>query len=245
MVTKINKNRLPQHVAVIMDGNGRWAKKRGKTRTYGHASGAGTVKKIVETAALLGIRYLTLYTFSRENWKRPRKEVNTLMRLIITNIRREIHNFRENGIRLLVIGDLQGLPPDVSKELLQGIKRTENNRNLVLILAINYSGRHEIVEAARQIITNAQRKEISIDQVDESLFSSHLYTHHIPDPELVIRTGGENRVSNFLLWQIAYSDLLFVYKNWPDFDQDDFLEAIAHYQIRTQNRVESITNRES
>jgi undecaprenyl diphosphate synthase len=224
--------RLPGHVAIIMDGNGRWAKKKGKPRTYGHIKGVETVRKIVETAVRLGVKYLTLYVFSKENWNRPKREVNALMRLIVKNVKRESRNFKENGIRLLVIGNLKGLPSAVFKELHQEIKRTEKNRKLTLVLAINYSSRQEIVNAARQIAIKVQGKEISADGICEALFSSYLSTHQIPDPELVIRTSGENRISNFLLWQIAYSELMFVDKNWPEFTPGDFCEAITNYQNR-------------
>jgi undecaprenyl diphosphate synthase len=228
----IENDRLPGHVAIIMDGNGRWAKKQGKPRTYGHIKGVDTVRKIVAAAARMGIKYLTLYVFSKENWNRPEREVNALMRLIIKNVKRESRNFKENGIRLLVIGNVEGLPSAVFKELHQEIKRTEKNNKLTLVLAINYSSRQEIVNAARQIAIKVQRKEISADSICEALFSSYLSTHQIPDPELVIRTSGENRISNFLLWQIAYSELMFVEKTWPEFTPGDFNDAIASYQSR-------------
>jgi undecaprenyl diphosphate synthase len=228
----IDTARLPGHVAIIMDGNGRWAKKKGKPRTYGHIKGVETVRKIVETAARLGVKYLTLYVFSKENWKRPEREVNALMKLIIKNVRRETQNFKENGIRLLVIGDLNCLPPVVSEELQKEITKTAANKKMTLVLAINYSGRQEIINAAREISLKVQKKEISANSIDEHLFSSHLSTHQLPDPELLIRTSGESRISNFLLWQIAYSELLFVDKNWPEFTGEDFYEAIANYQIR-------------
>lgn len=232
MNTKIDTDALPRHVAIIMDGNGRWAAQRGKPRTYGHIKGVDTVRKIVEAAAGLGIKYLTLYVFSSENWKRPETEVKALMNLIIKNIRKETQRFKKNGIRLLVIGDLAGLPAEVAKELQKEIRQTANNKKLTLVLAINYSGRQEIVNAAREIAVKVQKKEISADGISESLFSSYLSTRQIPDPELVIRTSGENRISNFLLWQIAYSDLMFVGKHWPDFGEDDFYQAITTYQDR-------------
>ena len=233
--TKIDSDALPQHVAVIMDGNGRWAAQRGKPRTFGHIKGVDTVRKIVEAATRLGIKYLTLYVFSKENWNRPQKEVNALMTLIIKNVRRETQNFKQNGIRLLIIGDLDRLPPVVSKELKKEIAKTADNKKLTLVLAINYSGRQEIVNAVREIAIKVEKKEISADGISESLFSSYLSTRQIPDPELVIRTSGESRISNFLLWQIAYSDLMFVDKNWPDFTGDDFHEAIVNYRNRKQN----------
>jgi undecaprenyl diphosphate synthase len=229
---KFVNNGFPKHVAIIMDGNGRWAKKRGKPRTYGHIKGVDTVRKIVETALRLNIKYLSLYVFSRDNWTRPENEVNTLMKLIVKNIRKETKKFKENGIRLLVIGNLEGLPSAVSRELYLEIQRTTNNKKMTLILAINYSGRHEIVNAARKIALKVQNKEISIEGINEKLFSSYLSTHRIPDPDLVIRTSGENRISNFLLWQIANSDLLFVDKNWPEFTSEDFYKIIADYQYR-------------
>ena len=234
METKININKLPQHVAIIMDGNGRWAKKRGKPRTYGHIKGVDTVRKIVEAATRLGIKYLTLYVFSRENWNRSENEVKALMKLIIKNIRKETKNFKENGIRLLVIGSLGSLPSAVAKELKKEIQKTVDNKKLTLVLAINYSSRQEIVNAVREITIKVQQKEISADSISEALFSSYLNTHQIPDPELLIRTSGEIRISNFLLWQIAYSDLMFVEKNWPDFTKDDLYQAIASYQHRIQ-----------
>jgi undecaprenyl diphosphate synthase len=231
---------LPGHVAIIMDGNGRWAKKQGKPRTYGHIKGVDTVRKIVAAATRMGIKYLTLYVFSKENWNRPEKEVNALMRLIIKNVKRESRNFKENGIRLLVIGNLEGLPVSVYKELQREIKRTEKNNKLTLVLAINYSSRQEIVSAVRQIALKVERREISVNGICEALFSSHLSTRQIPDPELVIRTSGENRISNFLLWQIAYSELMFVDKAWPEFTTDDFNEAITNYQNRKNNKNEII-----
>jgi undecaprenyl diphosphate synthase len=239
---KLNRNNLPGHVAIIMDGNGRWAQKKGKPRTYGHIKGVDSVRRIVEAAVRGGIKYLTLYVFSRENWKRPETEVKTLMQLIIKNIRRETKNFKKNGIRLLVIGNFKSLPPRVHNELQKEIKKTADNKTMTLILAINYSGRQEIVNAAREIATKVKEKEISPDNINDSLFSSYLNTHQVPDPDLVIRTSGENRISNFLLWQIAYSELLFVKKNWPEFTEEDFYGAIANYQQRKSTSIHKRMN---
>lgn len=232
---QIDIDRLPEHIAIIMDGNGRWAKGKGKPRTYGHIKGVDTVRRVVEASVRLGIKYLTLYVFSKENWQRPEQEVKTLMQLIIKNIRRETQNFAKNGIRLLVIGNLKNLPAPVARELQKEIKKTANNKKMTLALAINYSGRQDIVRAVREIALKVKEKKIPVNSIDESLFSSYLCTSYIPDPELVIRTSGETRISNFLLWEIAYSEFLFIEKNWPEFEQADLLEAIALFQSRKPN----------
>lgn len=235
VLAQIVPGRIPEHVAIIMDGNGRWAAGKGKPRTHGHIKGVDAVRQVVAASARLGIKYLTLYVFSQENWQRPEQEIDTLMRLIVKNIKKETQNFKQNGIRLLVIGNLERLPLPVAQELEKEIKRTAANKKMTLVLAIGYSGRREIVKAAREIAFNVKEKKIPIEHIDELLFSSYLCTRDIPDPELVIRTSGESRISNFLLWEIAYSEFLFIDKNWPDFGQEDLYNAIADLQAHKSN----------
>ena len=229
-IEQIDKTRIPQHVAIIMDGNGRWAKQRGEKRTYGHRAGAETVQKITEDAARLGIKYLTLYTFSTENWNRPQDEIAALMNLLLESIEEE--TLMKNNIRFNVIGDFKKLPVEVQKSLTSCIKRTSKNSGMYMVLALSYSSRWEITEAVRQIATLIKAGEMSPEQITDECISSHLDTKFMPDPDLLIRTGGEIRLSNYLLWQCAYSELYFCDTFWPDFDKEELYKAIWEYQQR-------------
>lgn len=229
---KIQADKLPLHVAVIMDGNGRWAKKKGNQRIFGHKNGVIAVRETVEAAAELGIKYLTLYAFSTENWSRPKYEVDALMSLLISTLDAELDTLMKNNVRLSAIGDIDNLPQKVSKELKSTIKKTENNTGLTLLLALNYSGRWEIVDAVKKISEQFLTKEITINDINESLICRYLQTAKIPDPELMIRTSGEFRISNFLLWQLAYAEFHFTETLWPDFRKNDFHKAIVDFQSR-------------
>ena len=230
--SRINQSKLPKHVAVIMDGNGRWAKQRGKLRTFGHNKGVKAVRETVETAAEIGIEYLTLYAFSTENWNRPKFEINALMTLLVKTISKETKTLTENNIRLNAIGDLESLPASCLKELNEAIEKTKDNTRMTLTLALSYSSKWEITEAIKAIAKNVKSGELDADAIDESTINQHLCTLGIPDPELLIRTSGEHRISNFLLWQIAYAELYFTDKLWPDFERADFETAIIDYQGR-------------
>ena len=227
---EIDLNRIPQHVAIIMDGNGRWAKQRGHERSYGHQAGAETVHVIAEEAAKLGVRYLTLYTFSTENWNRPSDEVAALMGLLFDSIEEE--TFMKNNISFRVIGDIEKLPANVQQRLNTCVAHTSHNTGMCLVLALSYSSRWEITEAARQIADLVQKGELKPEQIDSELISRHLTTHFMPDPDLLIRTGGEIRLSNYLLWQSAYSELYFCDTYWPDFREEELCRAICDYQKR-------------
>jgi len=229
---KIDLSKLPQHVAIIMDGNGRWAKEQGKLRIFGHHNGVLSVRDVVEGAAELGVQYLTLYTFSSENWNRPKLEVMAIMELMVSTIHKEIDRLLKNNVCLKAIGDLDMLPEKCHDELAAAIDKTANNTGLVLTLALSYSSRHEIVQAAKNIAVKVQRGELNISDIDEEVFENNLYTHGMPNPELLIRTSGEYRLSNYLLWQIAYAELYFTPKLWPDFRKEDLYEAILDYQKR-------------
>ncbi|MBD3413851.1 MAG: isoprenyl transferase [Candidatus Aminicenantes bacterium] len=229
LVNKIDFSRLPQHVAVIMDGNGRWAKKRNKPRVEGHKAGSKAVQEVVETCSRMGIKYLTLYAFSKENWKRPKKEVRTLWELLFNYLRKESNVLMENKFRLNVIGDIEQIPKKARKELTKVIHQTREYDRFTINLALNYSGRSEIVDAVKKIM---DEERIHKNNVDEDLFSRYLYTSGIPDPDLLIRTSGELRISNFLLWQIAYSEIWVTPVFWPDFSREHMLEAIVDYQER-------------
>lgn len=215
-----------------MDGNGRWAKLQGKPRVFGHKHGVTAVREVTEAAAELGIKYLTLYAFSTENWSRPSIEVNALMSLLVETVRKELATLNKNNIRLMAIGDLSKLPDKTRESLYEGIENTRNNTRMTLVLALNYSARWEIVEAAKKIADASIRKEIDPNVLEAQDFSNYLSTRDIPDPELLIRTSGEQRISNFLLWQIAYSELFFTPVLWPDFRKEHFLAAITDYQSR-------------
>lgn len=227
---EIDLNRIPQHVAIIMDGNGRWAKQRGHERSYGHQAGAETVHVIAEEAARLGVRYLTLYTFSTENWNRPSDEVAALMGLLFDSIEEE--TFMKNNISFRVIGDIGKLPANVQQRLNDCVAHTSRNTGMCLVLALSYSSRWEITEAARQIAGMVQKGELRPEQIDSEFISRHLTTHFMPDPDLLIRTGGELRLSNYMLWQCAYSELYFCDTYWPDFREEELRKAIRDYQKR-------------
>lgn len=227
---KIDINRLPKHIAIIMDGNGRWAKERNLPRTEGHRAGVKTVRNIVSAAVELGIKYLTLYTFSTENWKRPVQEVKALMQLLLESMDEDI--FMNNGVKLRIIGDMNRLPLPVQMSINRLVKKTENNTRAIVALAISYSARWEITEAAKRIATQVKNNTLSVDEITEDIVSSNLTTNFMPDPELLIRTGGEYRISNYLLWQISYSELFFTDAYWPDMDQEELCRAIYEYQQR-------------
>ena len=229
---RIDLSRLPKHVAVIMDGNGRWAKQRGKLRTFGHSKGVKAVRETVETAAEMGVEYLTLYAFSTENWKRPKLEINALMTLLVKTIHKETKTLTDNDIRLNAIGDLSSLPKSCYNELQEAIDTTKDNKRMTLTLALSYSSRWELTQAVKAIAKNVKDGKLNPDEIDETVINRHLCTLGIPDPELLIRTSGEERISNFLLWQIAYAELYFTEKLWPDFDRTDFEKAIIDYQGR-------------
>lgn len=229
---KIDLTRLPQHVAIIMDGNGRWARKHGKNRIFGHTNGIGAVRETSEGCAELGVKYLTLYAFSTENWSRPVTEVTALMTLLLKTIKAELKTLLKNDIRLKVIGDIAKLPAGVARELNEAMANTANNKRMDLILALNYSGKSEIVRAMKEIAVKVQKGEIAPDAITEDLVSNNLYTAGIPDPELLIRTSGEKRVSNFMLWQLAYAEYFFTDVFWPDFTREELYKAIIDFQNR-------------
>jgi len=229
---KIIAGKLPLHIAIIMDGNGRWAKKHGQDRIFGHHQGVESVRKISEAAAKLGIKYLTLYTFSTENWNRPVAEVDALMHLLVETIQNEVVTLNKNNIKLNAIGDLKSLPPKNLELLNDAIAQTSKNDRMTLTMAMSYSSRWEITEAARQISREIEAKRLNSDDITEEVFASYLNTKNIPDPELLIRTSGEMRISNYLLWQIAYSELFFTNKLWPEFGEEDLYDAIINYQNR-------------
>lgn len=228
----INKDNLPAHIAIIMDGNGRWAKQKGKLRVFGHEHGAKTVKEIVKACGSLGVRNLTLYTFSTENWNRPKLEVETLMRLLVSSLKKEVKTLLKNNIKLKAIGSIDNLPSLAQKELLEVIDKTKDNSGMTLTLALSYGSREELKNAVVQISTKVKNNIISPDSIDESIINNHLYTHDLPDVDLLIRTSGEHRISNFLLWQIAYAELYFTDTLWPDFTKEHLCEAIVNYQNR-------------
>ncbi|RLD88655.1 MAG: isoprenyl transferase [Bacteroidetes bacterium] len=229
---KIVNEKLPQHIAIIMDGNGRWAKKNGKERYEGHYQGVETVHKIVEASAELGVKFLTLYAFSTENWHRPKEEVDALMHLFVETIEQELPTLNKNGIRLRAIGDIASMPQQNIDNLNETMAKTEHNNKMDLVLALSYSGRWEIMDAVKKILKDQQTNPISAGEITEELFSSYLNTAGIPDPELLIRTSGELRISNYLLWQIAYTELYITPKLWPEFDKEDLYEAIVDFQNR-------------
>ncbi|MCF8248192.1 MAG: isoprenyl transferase [Saprospiraceae bacterium] len=230
--SKINLEKLPRHIAVIMDGNGRWAKEHGMPRVFGHRNGVKAVRETTEACTELGVEYLTLYAFSTENWKRPESEVNALMTLLVETIKKEIKTLNENGVRLQAIGDISRLPGKSHKTLLQAIEDTKGNTRMTLVLALNYSAKWEIVEAARKLAQAAKAGEIDPAELGEETFANALSTSGMPDPELLIRTSGENRISNFLLWQIAYAELYFTPTLWPDFRREHLYQAIIDFQHR-------------
>ncbi|MFZ4581435.1 MAG: isoprenyl transferase [Paludibacter sp.] len=229
---KIDKNRLPNHIAIIMDGNGRWAKERGYDRIFGHQNGVVSVREVTEAAAETGIGYLTLYAFSTENWGRPQEEVNALMELLIDTIEKETPTLNKNNVRLLAIGDLSRLPVNASKKLQSCIDQTSSNTGLSLVLALSYSSRWEIKDAICKIGAEMAKGNLKPEDITDELVAANLTTRNIPDPDLLIRTSGETRISNFLLWQIAYTELYFTPTHWPDFRKENFFEAICDFQKR-------------
>lgn len=228
--TKIDMNRIPRHIAIIMDGNGRWATERGKQRSYGHQAGVDTVRKITSECTRLGVKFLTLYTFSTENWSRPADEVAALMGLVLSSLEDEI--FMKNNVRFRVIGDMGRLPGPVRQKLQETMDHTRANDAMTMVVALSYSSKWEITKAVRDIAADVKDGKISVADIDEDMVSSRLQTNFMPDPELLIRTGGELRISNYLLWQIAYSELYFCDTYWPDFDEECLHKAIASYQNR-------------
>lgn len=225
-------NRLPRHVAVIMDGNGRWARRRSRERVFGHQQGARAVRRVIEAAAETGIEYLTLYAFSTENWNRPNDEVSALMDLMVESLNNETEKLIENQIALRVIGDLSRLSENVRSRLVETIKLTAPGQRLTLIVALSYSSRWEITQACREIAEAAVNNKIRTSEINEDTVAAYLTTSGVPEPELMIRTSGEKRISNFLLWQMAYTELYFTEKLWPDFGKEDFYKALAEYQKR-------------
>ena len=229
---RIDPEKLPAHVAIIMDGNGRWAKKQGFARTLGHERGVDSVRNTVEAASELGIGYLTLYAFSTENWNRPKYEIDALMRILVKSLHKEMKTLMKNNIRLEAIGDLVSLPAGSQKELMKSMQATSGNTGLTLVLALSYSSRWEIIEAIKSIINEVKDGKLEAENIDSDCFNRFLTTRNIPEPELLIRTSGEYRISNFLLWQIAYTELYFTPVLWPDFCKEDFYEAIIDFQHR-------------
>ena len=231
-INEVNKDNIPKHVAIIMDGNGRWATQKGKLRVFGHRNGVKAVQSTIEGAAKIGIQYITLYAFSTENWNRPKFEVNALMELLVDTIQKEINTLNKNKIRLKAIGDLNTLPKKAKEKLQKAINETSGNDHMTLILALSYSSKWEIINAVKEITNKVKSGEISTDEINENLIDNSLSTIGIPDPELMIRTSGEHRISNFLLWQLAYAELYFTPKLWPDFREQDLYEALLSFQKR-------------
>lgn len=229
---KIDKTRLPQHIAIIMDGNGRWAKGLGKLRVFGHKNGVTAVREVIEGAIEMGVKHLTLYAFSSENWNRPKLEVQALMELLINSLNKELPTFQKNGVRVKAIGSLENLPGNCQSTLENTIELTKNNTACVLTLALSYGSRTEIIETTKKLAAKVSSGEINIDAIDDNLFAENLQTAGTPDPDLMIRTSGEQRISNFLLWQLAYTELWFSPKLWPDFTREDLFEAIVDFQNR-------------
>ena len=230
--SQINLEKVPQHIAIIMDGNGRWAKQKGMPRVLGHRSGVKSVRDVTEAAARIGVKYLTLYAFSTENWNRPPSEVMALMSLLVETIKGEIRDLNKNGVRLTAIGDIEALPPATLKTLKEGIEQTKDNQRVTLVLALNYSAKWEILRASRVLAERVKAGELLPENISEAMFEQELSTHGIPDPELLIRTSGEARLSNFLLWQVAYAELYFTPVFWPDFGKEELFQAILSYQNR-------------
>lgn len=231
-LAQINANKVPSHVAVIMDGNGRWAKQKGKPRVFGHKNGVKAVRQTIDAAGNAGVKALTLFAFSTENWNRPKAEVKTLMTLLLTSLKKEASELDKNNIKLQVIGNLESIPASVLKGLNKVIELTKNNDALTLTIALSYGSREEIVNAVKNISKKIVNKELSLEEIDENILNNHLYTFTLPDVDLMIRTSGEKRISNFLLWQIAYAELHFTDVLWPDFSKDDFYNALLEYQNR-------------
>jgi undecaprenyl diphosphate synthase len=229
---QILKGKLPNHLAIIMDGNGRWAKNQGLLRVIGHENGTKAVREVVEASAEIGIKHLTLYAFSTENWNRPKIEVQTLMKLLVKSLKKEIKTLQDNNIKLLAIGNLNDLPKKAKEELLDVIKKTKTNNRMTLTLALSYGSREELINVVKELSNKVKNNIISIESIDESIINKHLYTQNLPDVDLLIRTSGEQRISNFLLWQIAYAELYFTNILWPDFKKQDLYDALINYQSR-------------
>ncbi|MFZ5966554.1 MAG: isoprenyl transferase [Bacillota bacterium] len=229
---QLDLNNIPKHIAVIMDGNGRWAKSKGLPRTAGHKAGVEALRDVIRTASDIGVAYLTLYAFSTENWKRPKEEVTALMQLLVTYLRLEIKELHSNNVKICTIGDISKLPDSAIREINDAVNLTKENTGLQVNIALNYGGRDEIIRAVKRMIQAVEDKTLTIDDVDESIFSQYLYTQGIPDPDLIIRPSGEYRISNFLLWQIAYSEFWFSDIYWPDFNGEHLIHAIHDYQNR-------------
>lgn len=229
---EIQQHIIPSHIAIIMDGNGRWAKQRGKLRVFGHENGTNSVKEVVEACTEIGVKNLTLYAFSTENWKRPKLEIQTLMKLLISSLKKEMKNLHKNNIKLNTIGDIKTLPTKVLSELSDVIELTKNNTRMTLTIALSYGSRDELINTVKEISIKVKNNIISADKIDESVINEHLYTRQLPDVDLLIRTSGEQRVSNFLLWQIAYAEFYFTEVLWPDFGKEDLYKSIKNYQQR-------------
>ncbi len=232
LLSQIDKDRIPNHIAIIMDGNGRWAKKRALPRVVGHEYGVKSVRTVAETAAKLGVKYLTLYTFSTENWNRPQLEVKAIMALLVRTIRKEVETLQKNNIRLRTIGDISALPKEAYKELQEAMELTKNNDRMDLVLALNYSARWDIIQTTKKIAEMVKQGTIDVTSINEELISNTLNTGMLPEPELLIRTSGEYRISNFMLWELAYGEFYFTDIYWPEFDQEAFYRAIVDYQKR-------------
>ncbi|MEY3236225.1 MAG: hypothetical protein RI883_326 [Bacteroidota bacterium] len=231
-LSKIDLTKTPKHVAIIMDGNGRWAQKQGHLRLYGHNFGVESIRETLKAAKELKIQYLTLYAFSTENWNRPKEEVDGLMDLLVKSLANEIKELSDTGVRLMTIGDIKGLPKACQDELQESIELTKNNKDINLVLALNYSARWEIIDAVKKISTDVLSSDLTIDEINSEVIGKNLSTKDIPDPELLIRTSGEHRISNFLLWQIAYTEFHFTEVLWPDFKRDDLYKAVLDFQSR-------------
>jgi undecaprenyl diphosphate synthase len=231
-IDDLKNGKLPKHLAIIMDGNGRWAKQKGRLRVFGHEHGVKAVRDVAVNCSKLGIKYLTLYAFSTENWKRPKLEVDTLMKLLVSSLKKELHTLNENDIKLNAIGNIGSLPTRALAELKEVMARTSQNKTMTLTLALSYGSREEIKNAIQSISAKVKNNIISPENIDETIINNHLYTRNLPDVDLLIRTSGEHRISNFLLWQIAYAELYFIDVFWPDFKEHHLLEALKNYQHR-------------
>jgi undecaprenyl diphosphate synthase len=246
--SQINADNLPNHIAIIMDGNGRWAEMKGKPRVFGHKNGVTSVKEVIEGCCEIGINYLTLYAFSTENWNRPKLEVRTLMALLVSSLRKELKTLVKNNIKLNTIGNIENLPEKAQAELAEVIEKTKNNASLTLTLALSYGSREEIVNVIRNISKKVVNNQLAVEEINENIINNHLYTFSLPDVDLLIRTSGEKRISNFLLWQIAYAELYFTDTLWPDFRKENLFKAIVNYQHRerrfgkTSQQIEKIND---
>jgi undecaprenyl diphosphate synthase len=246
--SQINADKLPNHIAIIMDGNGRWAEMKGKPRVFGHKNGVTSVKEVIEGCREIGVNYLTLYAFSTENWNRPKLEVKTLMALLVSSLRKELKTLVKNNIKLKTIGNIENLPEKAQTELAEVVEKTKNNTSLTLTLALSYGSREEIVNVIRNISKKVVNNQLAIEEINENIINNHLYTFSLPDVDLLIRTSGEKRISNFLLWQIAYAELYFTNTLWPDFRKENLFNAIVDYQQRerrfgkTSQQIEKIND---